>query len=186
MRFPSAWAAALRSAAVCAIAVAAAACAFDPSGAADPADASRSDAVDAAPPDASGADPDASGPDADAEPPCRDGDGDGFLAPSRPGEVCDPVDCDDEDARVHPGQTGAFTSPKRSGDFDYNCDGVEEPVVDTTLGGPCEQPVFGPCGGTGWLDAVPSCGQVGTWHRCEAGLFSCDETERAEAIMPCR
>lgn len=130
------------------------------------------------------------GPGADAAsgadaPVCSDGDGDGFLSPNLPGAVCDPADCDDSDENVHPGQSGAFTTPKSSGDFDYNCDGVDEKLSDTRRGGGCRQDIFGPCEGTGWIDVVPECGQMGTWHRCEDTLFGCDEAEVVDAVMPC-
>lgn len=156
-------------------------CAFDPSGSGiEP----GSDGTPRSDPDASipPAPPDAAGPDAMA---CVDTDGDGFLQPNFPGAICEPVDCDDEDEDVYPGQTGAFTAPKSSGDYDYNCDGVDEKLSDTQRGEGCHEDIFGPCLGTGWLDAVPDCGQLGTWHRCEDSLFGCDEAERIDAVMPC-
>lgn len=165
-------------------------CAFDTSAGVESTDASitkpSEDAmVDALP----AADADVEVPDAwqrpDASPGCVDGDGDGALKSIEPGAACEPADCDDDDELVFPGQTGAFTVPKASGDFDYNCDGVEQKLADTTLGGGCHQEIFGPCEGTGWLGSVPECGEPGTWHKCESGLFSCDETERIDAVMPC-
>lgn len=138
-----------------------------------------------------GSDSDASAPRAppDAAPPdalsCVDTDGDGFLQSNVPGAICDPVDCDDNDEDVYPGQTGAFTVPKSSGDYDYNCDGIDEKLSDTQRGEGCHEDIFGPCLGTGWLDFVPECGQLGTWHRCEDTFFGCDEAERIDAVMPC-
>lgn len=158
------------------------ACAFDRSGStvstgtdADPAGSpdSGSDATDAA-------------PDSVDASPCADSDGDGYFAPTMPGAVCDPVDCDDDDDRVHPGQMGSFTTPKSTGDFDYDCDGVETKLADTRLGEGCHADLFGPCEGTGWVGAVPECGEPGTWHRCESGLFSCGESESVDGVMPCR
>lgn len=137
-----------------------------------------------------GADASASGdarsaPAPDAAPPCADTDGDGFFVPRDADADCGPLDCDDTDRRVRPDQTGAFTTPTASGNFDYDCDGDETPLADTERGGDCRQEIFGPCEGTGWLDQVPACGETGTWHRCEASLLSCDETERVTATMPC-
>jgi hypothetical protein len=160
------------------------ACAFDPAGRVPAGEEGGDGAPGGA--DAGGpAAPDAVGPDA-AAPACVDGDGDGFMAANMPGAVCDPADCDDADDRVYPGQTGAFTTPKASGGFDYDCNGVEEKLSDTTLGEGCHEDIFGPCLGTGWLGAVPACGQAGTWHRCEDTLFGCDEAEKVDAVMPCR
>ncbi len=52
-----------------------------------------------------------------------DGDGDGHAASSL--GVCGD-DCDDSDANVFKGQTSWFTSPRASGGYDYDCNGVEE------------------------------------------------------------
>jgi len=156
----------------------AAGCEFDATGATETVDANLatdaiSRAVDALP----------SAP--DARPRCVDEDGDGFLKAVEPGALCGPADCDDGNELVFPGQTAAFTSPKSTGDFDYNCDGVEQPLADTTLGGNCYASLFTPCSGTGWLGSVPGCGELGEWHRCEAGFLSCDESDLVEAVMPC-
>ena len=162
---------------------AASGCAFDTAGSGS----ERDRAADGAPggePDADGQPgaADAAGPDATL---CRDTDGDGYLQSNVPGAICDPVDCDDDDEDVYPGQPGAFTSPKSAGGYDYNCDGIEEKLSDTRRGEGCHEEVFGPCLGTGWLESVPDCGEMGTWHRCEDTLFGCDEAERVDAVMPC-
>lgn len=166
------------------VALIASGCAFDTSGSHEAAVDSGTPLSDAAAVDASNG---GDGSDwlADATPGCVDEDDDGFYRAIAPGALCGPADCDDADEDVYPGQTGAFTAPKSSGDFDYNCDGVEQKLSDTRVGGGCHADIFGPCEGTGWIDAVPDCGEAGTWHRCESGLFTCDETERVDAVMPC-
>ena len=69
----------------------------------------------------------------------RDDDGDGFgafdasgydagavqYACAQPaGFVAEVGDCDDADARAHPGQTETFATPRPSGSFDFDCNGI--------------------------------------------------------------
>ena len=69
----------------------------------------------------------------------RDDDGDGFgafdasgydagavqYACTQPaGFVAEVGDCDDADARAHPGQTETFATPRPSGSFDFDCNGI--------------------------------------------------------------
>ena len=132
------------------------------------------------------ADPVEGGDDPIDDPPsaCIDDDSDGFAVVGQPDAECGELDCNDGNPNVFPGQVGAFTVPDAVMGFDYNCDGVEQKLVQEDVGGPCEAGLFS-CNGTGWVDAEPDCGQVGVWHRCEAGLFSCREEERVEVLMPC-
>ena len=178
------------------VALLACGCAFDTSGSSSGADAQLPNTL----PDAGPAD--ASDEVADAGPGCVDEDDDGFYRAVAPGAMCGPADCDDSNEDVYPGQTGAFTTPTDKGSASALYPGleshpqhelamrqitarVEEKLSDTRLGDGCHADVFGPCEGTGWLGAVPECGEPGTWHRCEWGTWSCEETERVDAVMPC-
>jgi len=85
---------------------------------------------------------------------CADDDGDGVT-------ICD-GDCDDGDARVHPGQLEFFTTPRDSGGYDFDCD------ESTTL----QYPAQGSCGPIsecdaiveGWTcDSLPLCGEECWW-----------------------
>lgn len=79
---------------------------------------------------------------------CADCDGDGFTAP---------LDCDDLDDRVRPDLPGSPTperaEPRRTGGWDYNCDGKETPLPGVVPGS-CED------GGglVPWVEAIPPCG----------------------------
>ena len=66
--------------------------------------------------------------------------GQGGCAGSAPpaGFVADNTDCDDEDANVHPGQTGYFgTASNGTGTFDYDCDGTLEKEFPEYPGASC-------------------------------------------------
>jgi len=163
--------------------VLASACVFDTTAPPSSQDAPSVDAAPApAPPDIDAA-PDGPG----TEPPlpaCLDDDGDGYFVPTRPESACGPVDCNDFSADVFPGQVGAFVEPNEISGFDYNCDGVETRLVEHPEGGRCRLEFFS-CEGSGWAAGEPACGQSGVWHRCEAGFFSCNETDRVTVTMPC-
>ncbi len=116
---------------------------------------------------------------------CVDDDGDSYLAPAMPDAECaEPLDCDDTDPRAHPGQEDYYDVARASGSFDFDCDGVETPI-DATLGQECAWDWFW-CAGTGWLEAVPPCGQEGTYHWCDPDWDRCEETSSATSLMPCR
>jgi cysteine-rich repeat protein len=100
-------------------------------------------------------------------------------------------DCDDADARAHP-FTGLFYTRPTMGtrDYDYNCDGVEEPRLPTrshvlcafaTLGGRCR--------GSGWVGSAPSCGGTGIFVECNrdstGGTDTCLPT-MLETAVACR
>lgn len=108
-------------------------------------------------------------PPADAQPPdaavCVDRDKDGFSAPVGGGDCGPNTDCDDSDPDVHPGQKSFFATPTASGDFDYDCDGIDTREHPDTFTG-CS--FF--CGGGGWKDAVPDCGDDGTFVSCSLGI----------------
>jgi hypothetical protein len=123
---------------------------------------------------------------ADAAAPCVDRDDDGFLAVGVPDADCEPpADCDDSDPDAYPGQTESFSEPRTSGGFDYDCDGVDSPALDTTQGGDCYWDWFS-CEGTGWYGPVPACGQQGIWHTCAPDDYRCVESGAELLRMPCR
>jgi hypothetical protein len=122
----------------------------------------------------------------------RDADNDGYgvatstkfcgtTAPS--GYVVDGTDCCDGDNRVHPGQTGWFTSAANaacgSTFYNYDCvNGVESQfgaaVGACTTGGSCTSSSPSYCQYTaGWETADPGCGNSGNWlDHCDSG-FPC-------------
>ncbi len=158
-------------------------CRFDESGlpaaGADGAasDGRRADAGDSVPPDA---------PPPDAGPLCLDDDHDGYLVHGVPDADCEgPLDCDDQDEDAHPGQTEWFTEPRVSGGFDYDCDGVETPGLDTTGGSTCYWDWF-TCRGDGWVNGVPGCGVQGIWHTCHEDGWDCVEESSQLLVMSCR
>lgn len=93
---------------------------------------------------------------------CTDGDGDGHSP-------CD-GDCNDGDPKVFPGQIEFQTEPS-AGSFDYNCDGQVE-QENEALATEC---VFsnGTCTGSGWEEAVPDCGNEGSFKECNPRGGSC-------------
>lgn len=168
-----------------ALLLAAVACSFDPSGS-GPGDDDQPAAPDARL-DGGATAPDG-GPtdDHDAAPMCVDRDGDGYPWPNTPGASCGPdLDCDDDDEDAFPGQPNGFTEPTAAGSYDYDCDGAETPLAEQTLGGDCALDWFD-CIGTGWMDTVPRCGELGVWHECSGDIFSCGEREQVAAKMPCK
>ncbi len=117
--------------------------------------------------------------------PCVDSDGDTFLVINQPDANCPgPLDCDDDDVDAYPGQESYYDMERTSGGYDYNCDG-EETRFNTTGGGNCRFEWW-ECLGTGWVNGVPECGQLGTYHVCEDVGGDCQETSRVDANMLCR
>jgi hypothetical protein len=101
-----------------------------------------------------------------------DWDNDGFGNPSRTVKSCAPpagyvangLDCDDLDPLAHPGQTGYYNTPtKGTGSYDYNCNSVDEPEFPSVIN--CLV-VGQSCQGDGWVGAIPLCGAIGTWGKC--------------------
>ncbi|HEX3597273.1 MAG TPA: hypothetical protein VHU80_19325 [Polyangiaceae bacterium] len=136
-----------------------------------------------------------------------DGDGHGSAAtavvgcskPSATGWSTTSDDCDDADARVHPGQTVYFGVPyaTASGDsYDFDCSGVEEPDPSAPLA-PASCALVGvgdTCGGSGYLATKrtgagksPLCGSAQK-STCEAmTLVLCGPvTTAADAPFGCR
>jgi len=92
------------------------------------------------------------------------------------------LDCCDRDPDASPDQEGFFDEPHAGNpplgraNFDWNCDGTEEPEFPVALGG-CLG--FSGCTASeGWLGAVPTrCGQTGAWASCEDTGAFCRLTE---------
>jgi hypothetical protein len=111
---------------------------------------------------------------------------------SRPGEKWAILagDCNDEDARVHPGQVTYFGTPSHRSDaavsFDYDCSGAEEGDPNLLVAPKnCGLLSLALCGGFGYTatDRVAAgantyCGSS-VWSTCEAtglGLLLCEAT----------
>jgi hypothetical protein len=104
----------------------------------------------------------------------RDRDGDGYGDPSFPtarcerpaGFVANSGDCDDTNAKVHPGQKGFFADPAAAADgFDYNCDAREESEYAGAVS--CKMNGDGSCSGHGWINAPPACGERALFGECQ-------------------
>ena len=123
----------------------------------------------------------------------RDGDGDTHGAPGAQQKACSQPtgyvsrggDCDDSDPRVHPGQSAFFTAPNKNGDFDYDCNSVEEPKYTDPVS--CKKDATGACVGDGWLVSVPYCGKSGGWVACQVqALIFCNQGPLSTRTQPCR
>jgi subtilisin-like proprotein convertase family protein len=107
-----------------------------------------------------------------------DTDGDGWFA-------CN-GDCNIGDGRVHPGVTTfSRLAIDASFNYDYNCDGVQEPRW-TQTGTPCNG-AFWICNfQEGWRYGVPSCGTSGLWIvDCPPALF-CELGAEVFRYQECR
>jgi len=160
------------------------ACQFDQSGVTFAYDASASDGIDAISPGDGAGGGDAAVPvDASLEP-CVDSDNDTFLIVNIAGANCPgPLDCDDTDPNAYPGQESYYDQERASGGFDYNCDGSET-LIDSREGSDCHWDWWD-CVGTGWVQGIPMCGNVGTWHECSSDGVDCVESSRVMANMLC-
>jgi hypothetical protein len=97
-------------------------------------------------------------------------------------------DCDDDDHRAHPGQTAFFAEPtKGNGDFDYNCDNVEEKRYPNLDDG-CFSGKNGSCGEGGWLTrSVPDCGAEAPFLPCvKDPILGCKPAGFFRRKQPCR
>ncbi len=121
----------------------------------------------------------------------RDADGDGFGDDGTTMRGCDEPsgyvgrggDCDDSDNRVHPDQTGFFSSPATGGGYDFDCDGAQTREF-TRAAGSCE--LTCPSSASGWSGAVPSCGAEGTYRPCSfGGGGGCSNTPMSR-LQTCR
>lgn len=112
----------------------------------------------------------------------RDIDGDSYGDSGAKLEACTPpsgyvtndTDCDDSDREAHPTQTEFFTRPTLgSQSFDFDCNNVEEKQLTETERCRYDSATKS-CPGHGWLNAVPECGQTGTFIDCSVLLpFVC-------------
>lgn len=114
-----------------------------------------------------------------------DCDGDGYES-----IACGGDDCDDQDARVHPGQTEYFAEPSENPEvgFDYDCSGTLERdpnhkkvscgVLDLLL---CKD-------NEGFKNDPPPCGESGAWGRCvpDALNLTCSYLASEPVVARCR
>lgn len=119
--------------------------------------------------------------------PC-DCDGDGYRAS---GLTCGGNDCDDEDARVHPGQTQYFADRSANAHvgYDYNCNGTLErdPAQGATALSCLDLDLLNCAGKQGFQAPLPECGQPGKWSECRGVLAVCSAFELDSAVrMRCR
>lgn len=116
-----------------------------------------------------------------------DGHGDGrspksVCAGSLTGYVGGDGDCDDADPDAFPGQTDFFERPTLgTRTFDFDCDGAASPEHPELSACRKEPP---DCGGQGWQDSVPACGETGIFVDCDKG--NCDPLPPTEAVQRCR
>lgn len=101
----------------------------------------------------------------DAGSPCDcDGDGDNAATPE-----CDGGDCDDNDPLVSSKQTMWFNEAGSNG-WDYNCSNN----IEFEYTGPIQCPALVPCTTPPqYLDAPPSCGEVGPYANCVTKGIGC-------------
>lgn len=109
-----------------------------------------------------------------------DADGDGVSAKDG--------DCNDNDARVFPGQKKFFDEPYTTAtgekSFDYDCDGSatqEEETVAVCLGAASAEGEICSCA-PGWSAEVPACGDKSEWSTTTA----CGPTKSIPKRQACR
>jgi hypothetical protein len=111
--------------------------------------------------------------------PC-DVDGDEHLAKGK----CGGDDCDDTDDRVWPGQPDYFAERQANVGFDYDCSG--EPELEETKAVACAGLVSCPSG-TGFLESLPACGEVGDYGTCKSAGLGCEgQVIDNQHVMRCR
>ena len=89
---------------------------------------------------------------------------------------CGGDDCDDQDAKVSPDQSGYFAERQAHVDYDYDCSGTAEQEQMAAI--VCSGIAVGPCPTeTGFLKTLPACGEVGAWGTCikTPPLNTCDQ-----------
>ncbi|HEX4334558.1 MAG TPA: hypothetical protein VH062_01520 [Polyangiaceae bacterium] len=126
-----------------------------------------------------------------------DGDGDGFgnaasamVGCTKPGDgawVSNSEDCDDGDARVHPGQKTyfgtAYTATTGDDSFDYDCSGGEDPDPSAPLAPTsCNLVGVGACGGSGYLATKRAAGN-GTGRNALCGSAQMSKCESTTLIL---
>lgn len=95
-------------------------------------------------------------------------------------------DCDDTNAKVHPGQQSYFTEPVGgSSSFDYNCDNKDELQYpnpqNCSLDAKSDQ-----CVGEGWMVLAPACGKTGFFAGCKKSGPICDLNLPTKKTQACR
>jgi hypothetical protein len=93
-------------------------------------------------------------------------------------------DCCDTDKHAHPGVTAFFTVADACGNFDYNCNGKEDPQYATSLtcGGTA---ATGCTGGAGFL-TDPGCGNSAPFYQCVGnGLLTCKPGNQVVLTQGC-
>jgi hypothetical protein len=108
-----------------------------------------------------------------------DADGDGALA-----IACGGDDCDDGDARVHPGQMSFFTTPAAGGGYDFDCNGTEEHQLGAVTCGAL--PIVNCDSSHTGLEIDLGCGETGAWGQCAANLTSCQFKQTGQRTQGCR
>ena len=108
-----------------------------------------------------------------------------------PGYVANALDCYDENPEAKPGQTRFFSLHRGDGSFDYDCDSKPSRRDEIVSGGCREMTMLGyptKCwADTGWVGAVPDCGQRGRWlSSCEVHVLSCSSSQEARPVQECR
>lgn len=107
---------------------------------------------------------------------CADGDGDGQS-------TCQ-GDCDDGDDRAFLGQEGYFTTPRDDGSFDFDCNDIEEMIIDKVHDCPRT------CPDAGWVSRVPQCGEEGKVLQCRLSIIGpnlrCQTGEAQDTTQACR
>ncbi len=124
----------------------------------------------------------------------RDADGDGFgsgvaqVACTQPaGWAAVSGDCNDEDARAHPGQVGYFSTEATGGGFDFDCNHATTKQYDVG-GGACQAVSSGTCNAQGtssyWEQpGTPACGATSAWVlACPFGCAAVTE----QRVQGCR
>ncbi len=106
-----------------------------------------------------------------------DADDDAYLAMT---DGCGGTDCDDTDPTVFPGQTVFFPTATAAGSFDYDCDGVEQPLYPSQCSCPGEV-LLGAAGAV-------ACGEIGVRHPCVVGTGMCAPGAplATDLVQPCR
>lgn len=138
----------------------------------------------------------------------RDADGDGFgwrtdvvaACQCPPGYILPRLDgkfdCSDENAGVNPGHTSYETSGFCSvgvcqvefASYDWDCSNHEEMQYPNMSDGPCRfvgGGGFAVCRGTGWVNNVPDCGDLGAYRSCSS-FNGCSETILPPRLQGCR
>ena len=115
----------------------------------------------------------------------QDNDGDGFQPTGAAPGCSKPLDCDDGNADVFPGQKKYFTFAGDLAEFDYNCDGT--PEKRWTGLATCTKEMGVCVAKEGWGDAVPACGVEGTWvTACRAESGGCVASSGVARVQECR